>query len=178
MKMNSYWPHPGNSQQGAALIISLIMLLLLTIVGLGSMRETSLQELMAGNAYDANVAFQSADAGMRAAELYLQNASLDAFNGSNGRYAYCSPSETATAACILPSWSNRSSTGWAQRSGSMDVYAQPQYIIQELPRFPALGASLASDEIPPMIELYRIIARGFGRSTNSMAAIESTYRRN
>ncbi len=60
---------PAASQQrGAVLIVALIMLLLLTIIGLSSMRGTSLQENMAGNMRDSNMALQASEAALRKGE--------------------------------------------------------------------------------------------------------------
>ena len=59
---------PVNNQRGAILIIALIMLLLLTIIGLSSMRGTSLQESMAGNMRDGSLALQAAEAALRQGE--------------------------------------------------------------------------------------------------------------
>lgn len=68
---------PINSQRGATLIIALIMLLLLTIIGLSSMRGTSLQESMAGNMRDSNLALQAAEAGLRKGEDLVDGKNLD-----------------------------------------------------------------------------------------------------
>lgn len=59
---------PINNQRGAILIIAMIMLLLLTIIGLSSMRGTSLQESMAGNMRDSSLALQAAEAALRKGE--------------------------------------------------------------------------------------------------------------
>lgn len=61
-------------QRGAALIISLIFLLLMTLIGVSSMQSTTLQERMAGNTRDRNLAFQAAEAGLRAGEEWLGTA--------------------------------------------------------------------------------------------------------
>ena len=54
-----------NTQRGAVLIVALIMLLLLTLVGLSSMRSTSLQENMAGNLRENYIAYQAAEAALQ-----------------------------------------------------------------------------------------------------------------
>lgn len=59
-------------QSGAVLIISLIMLLLLTLIGTSSMQTTSLEEKMAGNFRDRNLAFQAAESAIRDAELDIR----------------------------------------------------------------------------------------------------------
>lgn len=56
------------AERGAVLIVALVMLLLLTVIGLASMRGTSLQESMAGNLRDGDVAFQAAEASLRKGE--------------------------------------------------------------------------------------------------------------
>lgn len=61
------------SERGAVLLVSLIMLLLLTIIGVAAMRDTNLQERMAGNMRDRNLAFQAAEAGLRFAEQQIAN---------------------------------------------------------------------------------------------------------
>ena len=59
---------PRNSQRGAILVIALFMLLLLTIIGLSSLRGTTLQESMAGNMRDSSLALQAAEAALRKGE--------------------------------------------------------------------------------------------------------------
>ena len=58
-------------QSGAVLIISLIMLLLLTLIGLSGSQVTALEEKMAGNMRDKNLAFQAAESALRAVEATL-----------------------------------------------------------------------------------------------------------
>jgi type IV pilus assembly protein PilX len=58
----------SNRQSGVVLIVALIMLLLLTIIGSTALRVTGLEEKMAGNSKDKNVAFQAAEAALRDAE--------------------------------------------------------------------------------------------------------------
>lgn len=62
--------HPAliKKQKGATLIIALIMLLLLTIIGMASISDTNLQEKMAGNLRDKNIAFQAAESALRKGE--------------------------------------------------------------------------------------------------------------
>lgn len=61
-----------HQQAGAVLVVSIILLLVLTMLGLGSMRGTTLEERMAGNWRDANYALQSAEAALRGAESVLR----------------------------------------------------------------------------------------------------------
>jgi type IV pilus assembly protein PilX len=73
-------------QEGAVLIVSLIMLLLVTIIGIASMRDTSLQERMAGNLLDQELALQASEAALRSGEKVItqrfENNTLASIAGS------------------------------------------------------------------------------------------------
>ncbi|SFG89080.1 type IV pilus assembly protein PilX [Neptunomonas qingdaonensis] len=55
-------------QQGAALIVGMVMMLVLTIIGLSAMQGTAMQEKMSGNMRDANLALQAGEAALRYVE--------------------------------------------------------------------------------------------------------------
>jgi len=62
-------------QRGATLLISLVLLLVLTILALAAGRSATLQQRMAGNLQQQNLAFQAAENGIQAAILQLQDES-------------------------------------------------------------------------------------------------------
>lgn len=59
-------------QRGAALLISLVMLLAMTILAVTAARQVTLQERMAGNLRERSIAFEAAEAGLRQGEQFLQ----------------------------------------------------------------------------------------------------------
>ncbi len=59
-------------QQGIALYVALIMLLLLTLLGLAALQVTSMQERMSGNFRTYNLAFNRAEDTLRAREFDIQ----------------------------------------------------------------------------------------------------------
>lgn len=66
-------PKAGRSRQGgAALYVSMIMLLLLTLIGVAAMQVASLQQRMATNYNDFALAFQRAEGVLRQSEFELQ----------------------------------------------------------------------------------------------------------
>lgn len=74
MRMEMNHGVPGRrGEHGSALAIALVFLLVLTLLGLSAMRSSNLQERMAGNLRDRNMAFQSAEAALRAGEAWLLN---------------------------------------------------------------------------------------------------------
>jgi type IV pilus assembly protein PilX len=60
-------------QKGTVLLVAMIMLLVMTLLGINSMRGTALEERMAGNWRDQNIALQAAEAALRDAERSLPN---------------------------------------------------------------------------------------------------------
>lgn len=68
--MNRFSALP-NHQQGVALLIGLIFLLLLTIIGLSSSNTAVMQERMAGNVAQVNESFQNAEKNLRITEQKL-----------------------------------------------------------------------------------------------------------
>lgn len=58
----------ARGQRGSALIVSLVMLLLMTLVGVASMQGTILQEKMSGNLRDRELAFDASETALRAGE--------------------------------------------------------------------------------------------------------------
>ncbi|OMG66871.1 pilus assembly protein PilX [Stutzerimonas balearica] len=156
-------------QRGAVLLISLIMLLLLTILGTTAMRDTNLQERMAGNMRDHNLAFQAAEAGLRFAEQQVKNNYPNLINDT--LYPVDIPSAPVTFSAF---------TG--------DVYAKPTYTITRLPHPGPLvmqnminsgtagGGSLeAGESLILDFVLVRIEATGTGASPDSAVTLRSLY---
>ncbi|NNJ95150.1 MAG: hypothetical protein HKP57_10430 [Halobacteria archaeon] len=76
-----------HAQQGVVMVVSLLLLLVLTIIGVNAMRGTTLEESMAYATRDRNLALQSTEAALRAAETYIETiTSPSALTGSNGLY--------------------------------------------------------------------------------------------
>ncbi len=58
-------------QAGIALVVALLLLVVITLVGFAAVRGTMMQQRMAANHYDRQIAFQSAEAALRAAMLRI-----------------------------------------------------------------------------------------------------------
>jgi type IV pilus assembly protein PilX len=67
--MNKTKIYVGNTyQHGASLLIVLLLLLVMTLLGLASLRSTVLEEKMASNQLDRSYSFQTAESALRTAE--------------------------------------------------------------------------------------------------------------
>lgn len=62
----------SHAQRGMALLVSLVFLLLLTLIGISSMQNATLQEKMAGSVTMRNQSFQLAEATLRIGESTVQ----------------------------------------------------------------------------------------------------------
>lgn len=58
-------------QTGSALIISLVILIVMTLIGITAMGSSTLQERMAGNSRDMALSFQAGEAALRGGESWL-----------------------------------------------------------------------------------------------------------
>lgn len=68
-----YEPKFSHPQQGAVLVVSILLLLVMTVLALTASQSTRLQERMAGNARDLDLAFQAGEAGLRDAERRIDD---------------------------------------------------------------------------------------------------------
>jgi len=171
-------PHPSSIeprnpyQSGVVLIISLIMLLLLTLIGTTGMQSTSLEEKMAGNMRDKNLAFQAAESALKAAEASLVSpAVLPAFTdaGTGGFYKDTSTIPTDTAILTDSFWTtNPVATSSVTTLGN--GITTPVYIIQQLP-----AACFGTCPPDPATTPYRITVRATGGTTNAVVILQSIY---
>ncbi len=59
-------------ERGAALVVALIMLVIMALLGVAAMQNTTMEERMAGNLRQQYRAFQAAEAGLRRAEIEIE----------------------------------------------------------------------------------------------------------
>lgn len=161
-------------EQGSALVIALVMLVVLTLMAIAGMQTTSIQERMAGNLRDKNLAFQAAEAALREAEMFLQSAVLPSFNGTDGLYQ--SSTFDRSNWNDHDFWSN--STNYHEYEVDIsNVTAMPRYIIEELPPVPETVPNLAADEPIPDTAMYRVTTRAVGGTEGAEVILQTTYNR-
>lgn len=180
MKKKSNFP---KSQQGVVLIVGLIMLLLLTVIGMAAIRGSGLQEQMAGNMRDHNLAFQSAEAALRSGEEVINGVALPNFDGSVQGYYKDLNQASATFTTRPTSWN---ATEWGSRSVQLaantisQVSQPPRYVIE---RLTVSAVSLnqggcvdfdCKSKTPDPI-YYRITSRGLGGTTDAEVVLQSTF---
>lgn len=159
----------NSAEKGSALIVSLVMLLLLSLIGIAGIQNTVMQDRMAANLLDKELAFQAVEAAVREAEESLANGVPISFPDSAGLYRIGSDDR--------PDWPadlSDTGNGVTTYSGSFPgVSAQPRYYIEQIDTIPAPGCDLSSYCEPVY---YRITAVGEGGSANASAVITTVYR--
>jgi type IV pilus assembly protein PilX len=115
-----------HSQTGAALVVSLVFLVVITIVAVASMRTTTMQERMAGNTRDRNIALQAAESAAREAELLIEGlASMGNFTGSGGLYRRTDNEPDYQDQAM---WAD--GVSYATANASYGSYQNPRYFIK------------------------------------------------
>lgn len=151
-------PMTATSERGMALLVSLVFLLLLTLIGISSMQNATLQEKMAGSVVLRNQSFQLAETALRVGEsaVQLETYSLPACAGTR---------------CLPPAESKVvAAAGLNATSGVTWIAAgKGFYGVQNL------GIRSGAVNVPSGIPatLYRVTA--VGQVGNSRSVLESIY---
>lgn len=164
-----------SKQQGVALIIALIFLLLMNLLAVAAVGMTELGERMAGNLSDKNTAFQAAESALVGGEIWiggqLNKPVFDPANTGDGLHL---PSLSAVQV-----WEE--STGvWSSADvldyvGLQGVSQQPRFLIEDLGVIPDNKGSLLmpSNYKSSGKNLFRVTARGTGNT--AVVMVQSTY---
>jgi type IV pilus assembly protein PilX len=180
-------------QKGAVLVVSLLILLVMTVLGVAAMGTTTLQERMANNNRQQQVAFQAAEAALRAAENYLAvnitklTDLTTKFNSGApvvGNYAERAPI-TGVATYPRPaSFSIFDDNDWLAAGNAVEVNTVatvtrfPRYIIEYVGRVGPPPTDYSGKKPDTRQYGFRITAIGWGEGAtpNSRYLVQSTYR--
>ena len=174
-------PHSISSakgQSGAVLIVSLIMLLLMTIIGVTAMQGTVVQERMAGNLRDKDVAFQSAELALRDGEDFLDENLKDEFDPL--RFRFRQNSNGLFEVAEAPRWNSDDLWNSAFSYSAGDVLNVagnwPRLTYIQVPSFDPCPDPFYGDCPPEALAVgeYRVMSRSRGASGESDVIIEST----
>ncbi|MEO9524986.1 pilus assembly PilX family protein [Marinobacter alexandrii] len=150
-------PIPIQNQCGATLIVALVMLLLISLLAVGGMQSSILQERMASNAHDGSIAFQASEAALRQAETDLLNiiATRQAASG--------------TARLATPwDWDGISPASSGVGNVGTQVNSEPVY------HHARLADICPIDPTEPCFERFVVTSRGEGGSPDAIAVLQST----
>lgn len=188
-------------QSGSVLLISLIMLLILTVIGIASISGVSMTQKMANSQKDYDIAFEMAEAALVEGEAWVdaydpgfKQAHLQTnCTGTNCWKANCTngqcfngtfPDAFGTLCELSPPtkdvWEEESN--WTARAKEYSVavaaISKPKYLIEFMcytPKNPAAVATTPPD-YGDWVRIYRITALGYGTNPDTRVMLQSTYR--
>jgi type IV pilus assembly protein PilX len=141
----------ARGQRGVTLIVTLVMLVLITLVGVSSIRNSTLDERMAGNSRDRDKAFQAAEAAVQTCLSRIQ-------------------AETYTGTPLVPAASNATpvwevAANWSNaNSVEIDLGAAARLAAQPRCIYETLGTGS-----------YRVTGRAVGASDLTVVMLQATY---
>lgn len=167
---------PCARQGGIALVVALILLVVITLVGLAAVNGTIMQNKMAANQHDREIAFQAAEAALRQAQLSItaqasrgtpaptgiEDCSTSSGNVDPANTCAPNPFDDAAIGDFVQTIPAKTFSAGTLAAG------QPQYVIQYTGRFvaPALNTHTTSSasyanptQSTPLADYYRITAR-------------------
>lgn len=172
------------NQRGAALAISLIFLLILTLLGITAMSGSTVQERLAGNQRDLELAFEAAEAALRDGEIDLINRTA--------------PPTPVTGACAgsCPVWelnardfTTEAETWWQSNAqeyrsagsadlkpaaGASPLAEDPYFVIEERDFVRDTTQVPTTYGGPSGRYFYRVTARAVGASDDAVSILSST----
>ena len=170
-------------QTGTAIIVCLMLLTIATLIGINAVSSTVLEEKMAGNIRNKHMSFQSAESGLRQAELAAAALTdVTSFDGTNGLYPGSNPGDAygvLGALANYPVWEDNVNTNWVNGTTPTGIPNPPQYIIEDYSESPRDQTCQYIKPIPPgcKLKVYRITVQAEGLNSNSVTVLQSTYKR-
>jgi type IV pilus assembly protein PilX len=174
-------------QQGVALIVALIMLLLITLIGLAAARNQTMEMRMTVNTQNRALAMQSAEAALRFAEDGFANGLYTNFSGTTpGLYQFNPLNNTSPAYLCIPGWlnyvaANCTATNYQTLTPGPPVLTPSipaaSVVLEYMPPVAKPGNSIGFNEQnkqPPQVVI-RITAQGYGGDNTSSVRLQSIY---
>lgn len=166
----------ARKQTGAALIVSLILLVIMTVLGLAALRGITQEERMATYSLDRSLAFQATEAALREVEQLVESNKPMPTSGCSavsGLMSCAPPVATDT-----PRWLDDTFASWtsiAAPVGTGSLKVTPQYFVEYLGGdFECRPGEGTATGIT--CRRYRITARSQdGTSTRSFVMLQSIY---
>jgi type IV pilus assembly protein PilX len=157
-----------------ALIIGLILLVIATVFGLLGVRMVSNEERLANNAYDRQLAFQAAEAGLRRAEAAIEavkprpTAGCAVYSeGSESAMVCAAPVPAAT-----PRWLDETFASWTPVAAGTSIV--PDYFAEYLGDTYPCSLNPDCSSQPCNCLRYRVTARA-GADGRAHAMVQSVY---
>lgn len=178
--------HPqAQAQRGFALVTSIILLMIITLLALGMFRGFATQEHIAGNLREKERAFHAAVSAEQYAEWWLLTngnsagsitcaaGTILSANASQGQICNQTPSQAGYTVATPSTWGGYTTyipTGMVLIGGGTPTTGDQPYA--QAPAFYIADVGLSGDGAG---EAYQIDAYSYGATTSTVAVVESVY---
>jgi len=162
----------GNRQRGVVLFVVLVMMLLLTIIGVTAMNNVTMEERMAGNLRDSDLAFQAAEATLRNGENWLLPQITPPATCATG------PCTTVWQESTLFDLAGQDDAWWNTQGlvGDGDIsglYADPRFVLEELAW--VRDSLVVGHAVTTGSDYYKVTARAVGGSQSAISILQTTF---
>jgi len=166
----------ANNQAGMVLVASMLILLALTVLGLATMQASRNEISMAGNQREIGITFNAAEAGLSAAEAFIDN--------SFSKSIYSDPSQGLYDRLdVDPDYRDPTTWNAAQDAtiGLAQVVQEPKFIIKYLGdrsqnEVAAVNVGGYGSSQPGLtVSNFRITARAVGQTGRATRQLQSYY---
>jgi type IV pilus assembly protein PilX len=179
-------------QRGAVLFISLMLLLILTLIGVTAARMQTVEERMAQNDHNHQLAVQAAESALRYGETLLWGGiytPADFAANAKGLYQLQSEVQNAVGTANAAQASIADSINWSSPGTQTMAYAGPglsdaptppqsaQIVIESLPPVARPGDPLCTPGYgqEQVCSVYRVTAHAVGADSSSAATLQSIF---
>jgi len=162
-------------QAGAVLVVSMVILVSLTMLGVTSMKGALTELTMAGNLRESGLTFQAAEAGLVFSENFIQNTTSKTEFG--GTTSLLGKSDVDPDYMDKASWNNAAAANITLES----ISVSPKYIIRYLgDRNTNAKAAVAiggygRNQSGTILSNFRVTSRGAGQTGNYFRVVQSYY---
>jgi type IV pilus assembly protein PilX len=169
--------HSFHKQHGTVLILSLLLLLVLTMLGLSSIQTTIMEEKMTGNMRDINQSFEATESALREAERWLDKQTSEPSPGSDA-FVYQKDTLPDLAIQSHSWWTNSANTGEYANVGTgssalSEVGSQPRFVLEHRAFIP--DSLVRGYEPPKGKNIYQATARGTGGTDTAQSIVQNTF---
>ena len=172
-----------HKQRGVTLVVSLVILITLTLLGITSIQRTTTELTMAGNQREAGIMFQAAEVGLGVAENEIANSNTNADfdDSSKGLYTVDASDPTYIGPDYYDynTWVDGAGAQLANAvvSGLPDSHYKIEYLGDRYQNAAAIIniGGYGTQSTGKIVSIYRSTSRGVGLAGNSFRYIQSYF---
>jgi type IV pilus assembly protein PilX len=177
-RVNS-WKANSRAQRGAALVIALLLLVVMTILAVTVMQMSRVQERMVGNTRDVNVAFEAAEAAVRAGEAAINQQGAAPIGCSAAPCQFWVKGSLTDVANQSADWWRNNATAFTDATGrpmTGGLAENPQYVIEQR-GFVRTDGGLQTGVPPAGRDFYEVTGRSTGATGLANTVVQTTFAR-